>query len=348
MSERRPQDDRWYEEEEPQPKPWWKTRRAFIFAIAVIGAIVFIFTRGGTQVSPETQKTAASIGVIAPYSPPEPPPKAPPEEKIPDAPKITLPAVGPPINLLNPPTPGHTERAAPSYPAMMSYAVPAAPKPPPPPPGDPANPPETGIKFATATLPGSRASPQIDDTYILMPGLLPCVLRTAIDSNLPGPLQCHTPGPVYSRKGVVLMEAGTEVMGRYESLTRNGSMRLHATSMFAVTPNGIWVKFPETPFADDLGRTGLSGTVDNRIPERFGGAVILDISHALLGIVQAMVAKSGNTYLSFNGTEGLASQILQSEINKPPIFTKSQGSTIALWITEPIDFSHSYRAMARQ
>jgi len=43
----------------------------------------------------------------------------------------------------------------------------------------------------------------------------------AIDADLPGPLLCHLPGPVYSPKGVLLMEAETQVVGRYETLKRN-------------------------------------------------------------------------------------------------------------------------------
>lgn len=345
MSEKRPAEDPWLEEEEPPAKPWWKSRRAVILGVAIVAALAFIFSRGRDVAQQQAPKTASAISVVVPYTPAVTEAKAaaalpaPAPEPTPLPPQIILPAV----TALSP----QGQAAPPSRPAMTSYAVPAQSKPPPHPAGDPEHPAKTGIKFATATLPGSKASPAIDDTYILMPGLLPIVLDTAIDSNLPGPIMGHLPGPVYSPKGVVLMEAGTQIMGRYQSLTHNGSERLHATSLFAVTPNGVWVKFPETPFADDLGRTGLSGTVDHRYFERFGGAVLLDLSHAALGILQASVAQSGNTYLSFNGTQGLASQILQSEIQKPPIFTKSQGATIALWITEPIDFSDSYKVVAR-
>jgi hypothetical protein len=46
----------------------------------------------------------------------------------------------------------------------------------------------TRIDFATGKIPGIKASPAIDETYVLMPGLLPCVLDVAIDSNVPSPL----------------------------------------------------------------------------------------------------------------------------------------------------------------
>jgi type IV secretion system protein VirB10 len=173
------------------------------------------------------------------------------------------------------------------------------------------------------------------------------VLDSAIDSNLPGPIYAHLAGPVYSPKGVLLMEAGTQVVGKYESMKQNGVNRLEAVSTAAYTPNGIVVPLAGDSLGDDLGRTGLSATIDKRLIERFGGAVLLDLSQAGLSIVQANVAKGGNTYLSFNGSDQLANQILQSTINLPPIGTKNQGSTIAILMTAPIDFSDSYRVVAK-
>ena len=210
----------------------------------------------------------------------------------------------------------------------------------------PAAPAQTGLTFKASDLAGLKASPAIDDTYMLMPGLLPCVLDTAIQSDLPGPLLCHLPGPVYSPKGVLLMEAETQVIGRYESMKTNGGSRLMAVSTYAHTPNGIWVPLAGNPLSDDLGRTGLDGAVDNHYLQRFGGAVILTLTEGALGILQADISKGGNTYVSLNdgsGVGGLAQQILQSQINIAPTFSKHQGETIAIWLAEPIDFSDSYK-----
>ena len=52
-------------------------------------------------------------------------------------------------------------------------------------------------------------------------------------ADLPGPLMCHLPGPVYSSKGVLLMEAGTQVIGQYQSLKNNGVGRLLERQWFA-------------------------------------------------------------------------------------------------------------------
>jgi type IV secretion system protein VirB10 len=224
---------------------------------------------------------------------------------------------------------------------MLSYVVPHSDGPKPAA-TMPADPPQTGLAFQASSLPGVKASPAIDDTYQLMPGLLPCVLDTAIESDLPGPLLCHLPGPVYSPKGALLMEAETQVIGRYESMGKNGGSRLMAVSTYAHTPNGIWVPLAGNPMADDLGRTGFDGAVDNHYLERFGGAVILSLTESGLGIVQAAVSKGGNTYISTDSANNLAEQTLQAQIDIAPTFSKHQGETIAIWLTTPIDFSDSY------
>jgi type IV secretion system protein VirB10 len=124
---------------------------------------------------------------------------------------------------------------------------------------------------------------------------------------------------------------------------QNGGSRLLAVSTYAHTPNGIWVPLAGDPIADDLGRTGLPGGVDNHFLERFGGAILLDLTQSGLGIVQAAVSKGGNTYISTNSSDNLASQILQSQVNITSTFSKHQGETIAIWLTAPIDFSDSYK-----
>ena len=344
MSEFHANDD-WDEDEEAAPLPLWKRRKWLLIGVGVVVLLAFVFTRGKPQHAQDAQKGEAPyIGVVVPYQAAEAAPSPAPVKISADTRAASL--VPPTLPALRAPLP--VANAPPVRPAMLSYAVPHSdgPKPTAAPPADP---PQTGFAFAASSLPGVKASPAIDDTYQLMPGLLPCVLDTAIESDLPGPLLCHLPGPVYSPKGVLLMEAETQVIGRYESMGKNGGNRLMAVSTYAHTPNGIWVPLAGVPMADDLGRSGFDGAVDNHYLERFGGAVILSLTESGLGIVQAAVSKGGNTYISTDSANNLAEQILQSQINIAPTFSKHQGETIAIWLTTPIDFSDSYKLrQARQ
>jgi type IV secretion system protein VirB10 len=322
-------------------------------------ALLFIFTRGKSPaLHDEAMKNDAFIGVVVPYQPakadtaPPPPPPAHAEvHQAPPPPQAALappqaPPAAPPVQSFLPKVPLPGLQSKPSRPVMLSYVVPHTDGPKPVPAA--AEPPETGLAFNTATLPGTKASPAIDTTYMLMPGLLPVVLDTAISSDVPnGSIIGHLPGPVYSPKGVVLMEAGTQIIGKYTGLAQGGH-RLQAISTYAITPNGIFVPITDSA-SDDLGRTGLDGSVNNRYMERFGAAIILTLSQSALGIIQAEASKGGDTYLNLNsggGVGGVAQQILQSTINLPPIFEKHQGETIAIFLSQPVDFSASYRVRA--
>ncbi len=345
----RPYDD----DEEPPRIPIWKRRGVLMLAAggALLFAIIAVI-QSGLRDDQEALKPKPGdyIGVVAPYekaeAAPMPPPRMPPKP-LPDladkppTPPNPSPAKDPP-----PAGPGPAAEKTPiDRPVMVTYAVPDA-KPPPAPAAkqqEKAEPQHTGIKFDPTSIPGMKASPALDMSRMLMPGLLPCVLDTAIDSNLPGPLLCHLPGPVYSEKGALLMEASTKVIGSYESFTQNGVERLKADTAFAWTPHGVMVPLTGQPLADGLGRTGLSGELDKRYLERFGGAILLDIAKSGLSIIQSEVASGGNTYVSMNSSNSLASEILHSTINLPPIFKKNQGSMIAIWLKQPVSFADSYR-----
>jgi type IV secretion system protein VirB10 len=344
----------------PDPRRWWQRRSVQLLGGVALVGVLFLLTRHAPPARHDEAKDKDGfIGVVSPYraaraEPADEPPPPPPPPPAASAPPPTHPppppqtAAQPPPRATMQPVPrppvllGNATPAVPPWPVMLSYVVP----PPIPPAKPPADPPETDIAFKTGTIPGLKASPALDETYLLMPGLLPCVLDTAIESDLPGPIACHLPGPVYSTKGVLLMETETQVVGTYASMGKAGVNRLEAGSLFAHTPRGIWVPLTGQPFADDLGRSGLAGAVDNHYTQRFGAALILTLTQSVLGIVQSEASKGGNTYLNLNqggGAGGLAQQILQSQINIPPTFSKHQGEMIALWLTAPIDFSSSYK-----
>jgi type IV secretion system protein VirB10 len=310
-------------------QPLWKRPRVLVAAAVLVAVTLFLLSRGGNRKPAEPKLAQTTIAAVVPYV-------APPPASVPNPPPSSPPPSAPPP----PPQPGAPPAAAAAWPAMMTYAVD--------PPAKTAAPrsqddPETKFAFKTAALPGLAAGPAMDLTYVLLPGLIFCELDIAIESSVPGPLQCHLPSPVYSQTGTLLMEAGTHIYGVYQSMEQGSGARLRATSTFAITPNGVPVPLGGEPWADPQGRIGLSGGVDYHTFSRFGGAVLLDLSQSALGIAQAEVSKGGNSYVSLNSSGGLASQILQGTIDQPPTFEKHPGDWIAIWLRSPVSFKASYR-----
>lgn len=339
-------------EEEAKPASVFKNRSVQLILLAAAAVIVFVVFRGNQKAppaEPDERPASTRIAAVVPYTPVDLPPAAPPAPTPQPLPAFVAPAIVP-AAIVKAATPGVTASAPKSSGAMLSFPVsslghadagrgPA---------GAPNAPvaAETTIAFKGAAIPGARASSAIDSTFMLMPGLLPMVLDTAINSNVPdGPVLAHLTGPVYSPKGVLLMEADTQIIGRYSGL-KQGSERLNVNSLWAHTPNDIWVPLADG-FSDDLGRAGLAGNVDNRYVERFGAAILLTLTQSALQILQTKQQQTGgNTYLQLGGGDGvgnLANTILQHQIDLPPIFSKNPGETVAVFLTSPIDFSRSYK-----
>ncbi len=208
----------------------------------------------------------------------------------------------------------------------------------------PAAPERTGVAFKASRIPGGKAGPAMDLTYMLMPGVVKCVLNNAIDTTQPGPIFCHTSEDIYSPQHVRLMEKGTQIVGSYTSNMQQGQTRLPAVSAFAITPNGVTVALA-SPMGDALGRAGFAGEVDTHFMSKFGGALLLMASQGAIGAAQATLQHgNGNSYLNLQsgGVESTVSEVLRNTVNIPPTVTVNQGSEVAFLVTQPIDFRDAY------
>jgi type IV secretion system protein VirB10 len=367
------------DEDTPTPVPPWKRPRIILAAVGAVLVIAFIVNSSPSKPPPEDPKEHAfTIGEVVPLATPRataspitttPAPVQPAklqlalEDPTPTftAPSFTPPAPDPVPTAVAPDlrkmASGAPTTSAVSRPTSMSFAVhmPAYKAP-----TAAAEDARTALSFKAATILGSKASPAIDESLMLAPGLLPLVLDTAIESDLPGPLFAHTYGATYSKTGVMLMPAGTQIIGTYETIKQNAGNRLYSVALTAHVPvssnKGVWVPLVDTQFSDDLGKTGLDGEINNHIWQRFGAAFLLAIGDSALQILQAEASASGSTYLNFSSGGGgggggalgnLAQEILRSQINVPATFSKHHGELVAVKIMHPISFNDTYRETAR-
>jgi type IV secretion system protein VirB10 len=215
-------------------------------------------------------------------------------------------------------------------------------------------------RLKSTVLTGEKAAILQNPEMVITEGtLIPCVLQTAINSELPGLVDCIVPIDIRgSTGGVVLLDRGTKIVGQLQSGPMQGQNRVFVDWTRAETPDHVIVEL-DSPGADQLGRSGLPGAVDNHFLQRFGGALMLTFVQGALQAGTAIAGNSGGlgsgsnqTSLSFvdaaqsNG-QSVANTALENTINIPPTLTKNQGDTVSLFVAHDLDFSGVYQLQVK-
>lgn len=199
-----------------------------------------------------------------------------------------------------------------------------------------------GLRKQQTTYPVFRERVLTEDRYI------PAVLENAINSQLPGRVIAVVEKHVYGSDGrKILFPAGTRFVGVYQSLAKQGDTRLNVIWERILRPDGASI-IVEFEGADQMGRTGLVGQVDNRLWEKYGTAILV----SALSAATAFAVPSGGTDstsqnfataqadLSQNLAQITAATI-QQNINLAPVMTVAAGSRIEIiptsdvWFREP-------------
>jgi type IV secretion system protein VirB10 len=214
------------------------------------------------------------------------------------------------------------------------------------------------LAAASSLADRSAKAKQIKRIDALVPEgtLIPGILETAIVSDLPGQIRAITSQDVYSFDGRrVLIPTGTRLIGEYQSDVVRGQKRIFVIWTRLFRDDGVSVRLNSIG-TDSLGRSGLTGRVDNKWRERFGSAIVLSIVGA------------GASYLTGYGSDeafgqdndeakrgeelardtiaqtfsDMANQALSENLRIPPTISVSQGERIFVYVRQDLDFSAMY------
>lgn len=174
--------------------------------------------------------------------------------------------------------------------------------------------------------------------------VIPCTLQTAINSQLVGFVDCVLPEEVRGATGTVtLLDRGTQIFGEIKSGLQQGQDRLFILWVRARTPQNVVIAL-SSPAADELGRSGVPGAIDNHFWQRFGAAFLFSvIGYGPELASNALTSGSGNNYIQFlSPQQQLANTVLQAQINIPPTLEKNQGDSVSIFVARDLDFSTVY------
>ncbi len=195
-------------------------------------------------------------------------------------------------------------------------------------------------KVGNSNLDVAHSSRLRDLTHTAPQGtIIPAVLETAINSDLPGFVRAVVSRDVRGFDGtMVLIPRGSKLMGQYRSGVALSQTRAFVVWSRVLTPDGVSVDIG-SPGTDQLGRAGIEGETDTHFFERFGSAILLSVMGAGLN---ALSDNNANTAIII-GSSQQASQVatiaLQKQIDISPTIKVAQGTPLQVFMTRDLDFA---------
>ena len=163
--------------------------------------------------------------------------------------------------------------------------------------------------------------------------LIPAVLETAIDTDVPGYVRALVSADVRSFDGSrVLVPRSSRLIGQYKSGMQAGQKRAYVIWTRLIRPDGASVNIA-SPAIGFGGETGIAGRVNSHFFERFGSAMLLSV----VGGLQAVA--SGGTTLVLGGGQSAAAAAVGQSGNIGPTVRIRQGEPIRVFTARDLDFS---------
>ena len=187
-----------------------------------------------------------------------------------------------------------------------------------------------GVGGATA-----QARPMLNPATTVTQGtLIPAVLETAIDTDVPGYVRAMVSQDVRSFDGTqVLVPRSSRLIGQYQSGVQNGQKRAYVIWTRLIRPDGASVNLASPAIGFD-GTTGLEGEVKTHFFKRFGSAMLLSVIGSL-----GTIASGGTSVVLGGAGQSAASVAAQQDSQIGPTIRVHQGEPIRVFTARDLDFS---------
>lgn len=213
-----------------------------------------------------------------------------------------------------------------------------------PPAGAPAAPGEAGGASANdfasriGGVGGAPAQARSDvdpKTTITQGTMIPAVLETAINTDVPGYVRAVVSQDVRSFDGTrILVPRSSRLIGQYQSGLQQGQKRAYVIWTRLIRPDGVSVALASPATGFD-GSGGLPGEVNTHFFQRFGSAMLLSVIGGLTTIA------SGGTSVILGGGQNAASTALQQNGQISPTVRVRMGEPIRVFTARDLDFAQA-------
>ncbi len=184
---------------------------------------------------------------------------------------------------------------------------------------------------------GASAAAQVMEnpsTTVTQGTLIPAILETAINTNVPGFVRAVVSQDVRSFDGTkVLVPRSSKLIGQYQSGVQGGQTRAYVIWTRLIRPDGVSVSIASPGVGYD-GTTGIAGEVDNHFFKRFGSAMLLSVVGGL-----GAIASGGASVVLGGAGSSAASVAAQQDSQIGPTIRVRMGEPIRIFTARDLDFS---------
>lgn len=179
----------------------------------------------------------------------------------------------------------------------------------------------------------SRSTLPVDRSRILTADMrIPAILEDAVNSQVGGRMMALVERDVYSPNGKhILLPAYTKIICHYTPLEAVGQSRLAVNCSRLIRPDGLSIALKDSPAADQAGRMGLIGDLDQRLWERYGAAFIIAgisaLSQAGANVAKNQTLNASANQLSQNIGQ-ITADVMEQTLDLAPILSIPAGAHI--------------------
>jgi type IV secretion system protein VirB10 len=191
--------------------------------------------------------------------------------------------------------------------------------------------------------------------YELLTGsVIPAILTTGINSNLPGEITAVVNQPVYNtvNGAYVLIPAGSKLVGTYANKIIANQDRLAVGWQRVLFPNGTYINLGAMPGASAAGYSGFHDLTDDHTWTMVKGALLMSLVDVGTAIASPVSSYSGGGNMALSsGEQGLAqslgtaeANLLQKDMSIAPTLKIRQGYTFEVVVTKDMIFPGPYKS----
>ena len=174
-------------------------------------------------------------------------------------------------------------------------------------------------------------------TTITQGTMIPAVLETAINTDVPGFVRAVVSQDVKSYDGRrILVPRSSRLIGQYQSGLQAGQKRAYVIWTRLIRPDGVSVALASPGTAFD-GSGGVPGKVDTHFFQRFGSALLLSVIGGLGSL------GGGNASVVVGGGQNAAATALQQNGDIGPTIRVRMGEPIRVFTARDLDFGQAPR-----